>query len=239
MATPGADFNAKLTYAAVDSTGLAVRFQLAQNETVESRNEPSVLLIGRSTLSMDVEHFAAPSMSDLVWMRGKAVNTSDWNMIAGPVAVYVAGDFVGNASTADVAAGAEFDVPLGPDHGLGLVRTLLADSKGSRGGAFSRSKSTDLERWSLELTNFGGAGARPDGSVRVIVQEVLARSQDEDLEIELEGVTPALSKDKRFDMDREERGILTWVIDVPKAGKRVMQWSRSMTWPEGRSLQRR
>lgn len=218
------------SFAGVDDSGLAVRFRLPRNETVESRNEPSVLSVGRANLTMELEHYAVPSKSELVWMRGLAVNTSAWNMLPGRAAVYVGGDFVGHASLSAVPAGTDFELPLGPDRGMAIARVKVDDLSG--GSGILRSRSTDLEGWRLTLSNFGGAGAAPDGSVRVIVQEVLPKSQDERLKIELGDVVPALSKAERFQRDREEKGILTWEITVPKGSEREVRWTRELVWPK-------
>jgi len=207
-----------------------VRFRLPRNETVESRKEPSVLSVGRATLKMELEHHAVPSLSELVWMRGLAVNTSAWDMLPGRAAVFVGGDFVGHASLDAVPVGADFELPLGPDHGLAIERVKVDDEAG--GSGFLGSRATDLEGWRLTLSNFGGAGAALDGSVRVIVQEVLPKSQDERLKIELGEAVPSLSKAERFQRDREEKGILTWEVDVPKGGMRELRWTRELVWPK-------
>ena len=48
----------------------------------------------------------------------------------------------------------------------------------------------------------------------MVVQEVLPRSRDERLKIELDQAAPPISTDERWVQDREEEGVLTWVVDV-------------------------
>jgi len=220
----------KPAFAGVEDAGLSVRFRLPRRETVESRREVSVLSVGRSMLEMELEHVAVPSLSELVWMRGTAENTSAWDMLPGPASVFVAGEFVGRASMGLVPAGGELELPLGPDRGMSIERSLVDNEAG--GAGFLRSRSTDVEGWSIVLANFGGVGARPGGSVRVIVQEVLPKSQDDRLRIDVGSATPAVSKDGRFARDREEKGILTWVLDVPKGSESEIRWTRELAWPK-------
>ena len=218
------------TYAGAESEGLSVRFRLPRRETVASQEQPTTLLVGRHTLDVDVEHLAAPSVSERVWLRGRAANTSPWVMLPGEASAYVGADFVGRTRLGTVHAGADFDLPLGSDAGLALVRTKVEDL--AEGPAFLRSKATETETWRIELTNYGALGANPDGSVDVIVQEVLPRSTDERLRVTLGDVTPALSKDERWTEDREEAGILTWVLRVPADGEAEVRWSREVAWPK-------
>lgn len=219
------------SFADVEDAGLSVRFRLPRRETVESRREPAVLSVGRSMLEMELEHVAVPSLSELVWMRGSAHNTSPWSMLPGRASVFVAGEFVGHASMGLVPVGGELELPLGPDRGMAVERHLVDDEAG--GSGFLRSRSSDVEGWSIELSNFGGVGAAPDGRVRVVVQEVLPKSSDERLHIEVASATPPVSKDERFRREREEKGVLTWVLDVPEGGKAEIRWARELVWPKG------
>ena len=179
---------------------------------------------------MDVEHYAAPSVSERVWLRGRSVNTSPWVMLPGEASAYVGADFVGRTHLAAVHVDQDFDLPLGPDAGLALVRKKVGDL--NAGPAFLSSKATETETWSIELSNFGALGANPDRSVDVIVQEVLPRSTDERLKVKLGDVSPALSRDERWATDLEESNILTWVVRVPAEAEREIRWEREVAWPK-------
>ena len=218
------------TFAGAENAGISVRFRLPRRETVESRELPTTLLVGRATLDIDVEHYAAPSVSERVWLRGRATNTSPWEMLPGEASAYVGADYVGRTWLAGVHLGEEFDMPLGSDAGVSIVRTKIEDF--SEGPAFLRSKATELEAWRIEVENFGALGVGAKSPVQVIVQEVLPRSSDERLRVSLDDATPAVSTAERFATELEEKGILTWVLSVPAEGKAEIVWSREVAWPK-------
>ncbi|MDF1800314.1 MAG: mucoidy inhibitor MuiA family protein [Planctomycetota bacterium] len=218
------------TFAGAENAGISVRFRLPRRETVESRELPTTLLVGRATLDIEVEHYAAPSVSERVWLRGRATNTSPWEMLPGEASAYVGADYVGRTWLAGVHPGEDFDMPLGPDAGVSIVRSKVEDF--SEGPAFLRSKATELEAWRIVVENFGALGVGAKSPVQVIVQEVLPRSSDERLRVSLDGATPSVSTAERFAKEREEKGILTWVLSVPAEGKAEVVWSREVAWPK-------
>lgn len=218
------------SFAGVMDSGISARFQLPSRETVESREEPSTLLVGRAYLDVDVEHFAVPALSERVWLRGKSENTSPWVLLPGEASVYFGSDFIGHSRIDNVLVGGEFDLHLGADPGMALERTLIEDL--SKGPKFLRSNKSVTEAWRVHLTNHGASAANRDGSVQVIVQEVLPASTDERLEVVIDESSPAVSSAERWQRDREERGILTWVLTVPADGEADLTWSRKLTYPK-------
>ncbi|MFT4710586.1 MAG: hypothetical protein ACI8Q9_001716, partial [Planctomycetota bacterium] len=218
------------SFAGVMDSGISARFQLPSRETVESREEASTLLVGRAYLDVDVEHFAVPALSERVWLRGKSENTSPWVLLPGEASVYFGSDFIGHSRIDNVLVGGEFDLHLGADPGMALERTLIEDL--SKGPSFLRSNKSVTEAWRVHLTNHGAVAAGLDGSVQVIVQEVLPASSDGRLEVEVDESLPWMSGDERWKRDREEQGILTWVLSVPADGEADLTWSRKLTYPK-------
>jgi uncharacterized protein (TIGR02231 family) len=218
------------SFAGVLDSGLSVRFQLPRRETVESREEPSTLLVGRTALEVEVEHYAVPALSERVWLRGHAQNTSPWTLLPGVASVYFGDDYIGHSALGRVTVGEEFDLHLGADPGLSLERNLIEDQ--SKGPSLFRSTQSVVESWRVRVTNHGSTSSATDGSVNVIVQEALPQSSDERLKIELESSTPPLSTGERWQRDREERGVLTWILHVPKDGEADLTWARKLTHPE-------
>lgn len=221
------------SFAAVDASGLAVRFELPRRESVPSSDAGQVFAVGRATTALAAEHIAVPAASNHVWMRGKGTNDTPWSLLPGNAKVFVGGDFVGDAWIGAVPVGEDFELPLGVDTRLTVERTRVADLSGERGFSDDNVKE---RAWRLVLSNHGGLSARADGAVRVIVQEALPISTDEDIRVRLGEVTPPLSKDERFAEAREERGILTWVLDVPAGGEREVRWGYEVRWPDESEL---
>ena len=217
-------------FAAVESEGLSVRFRLPRRETIESRPEPTSVLVGRALLELEGEHYVAPALDPTVWLRAKATNTSEWTLLPGRAAVYFGADFVGHAWLEAVQPGQEVTLHLGADPGLSVTRTQLADLREAPGVFGSRA--THREAWKIEVENHGAFTDRPDGSVEVIVQEVLPRPRDDRIKVSLAAVRPAPSEAERWQKEREETNVLTWVVRAPKGGLALIELTTEVAFPD-------
>jgi uncharacterized protein (TIGR02231 family) len=219
-------------FAAVESEGLSVRFQLPKPATIQSRAEPTTLLVGNATMAIQAERQCVPALDTTVWLRGKAKNTSPWTMLPGTAAVFFGADYLGPAQIGTVQPGQELTLHLGADPGLTVKRDQTEDL--SKGPGFLSSRSSDVKSWRVHLENHGALGAAADGSVEVIVRETLPRARDERVEVELSKSSQAESDLARWKQDREERGIHTWLLQVPAGEKGIdLVWQRTISFPKG------
>ena len=231
-AAKGADLDAAETVAKVEAEGLSVRFQLPQPATVQSRSEPTTLLVGNATLAITAERQCVPALDTTVWLRGRAKNTSAWTMLPGPAAVFFGADFLGQAQIGSVQPGQELVLHLGADPGLTVKREQTEDL--SKGPGFLSSRSSDVKSWRMHFENHGALCAAADGSVEVIVREVLPRPSDERVEAQFSKSSQAESEDARWKQDRDERGIHTWVLRVPAGEKGCdLVLQRTIDFPKG------
>ncbi|MCY3002157.1 MAG: DUF4139 domain-containing protein [Planctomycetota bacterium] len=207
--------------ATVEKQGLSVRMKVARRESVLSGASPVSVLVGRKSLDVQPEYFATPALDSNVWLRARARNTSEWTLLPGPASVYFGGDFIGRASLGLVHPEAEFTLPLGPDPALVLERTLLEDLTEEPG--FVQRKRVHTQRWKVRITNTGAAVAGADGSALVIVRDVLPRSTNDEIEVELVDAKPQPAKDERWKKEREEQGWLVWNLRVPRGGEATIE----------------
>lgn len=212
----------------------SLRYKVARRETIPSRSDGSRVLIGGAELSVEAEHRAVPALDASVWLRGRATNDSQWELLPGTASVYFGGDFVGRTELGHIRTGEEFVLDLGLDPNVTVERIALEDKAGSAG--FFGSKETLTKSWRLRFKATGAAARRPDGTVRVVVHEVLPKSQHEDLEVDLEFARPALSDAARYAADRADEGILTWELLVPHMGEATIEWGYELTFPEDMEL---
>jgi uncharacterized protein (TIGR02231 family) len=217
-------------FAQASDEGLSARFHLPRPESIESREAPTSVLVGRATLAIRAEHTCFPEADPTVWLRARAANTSAWVMLPGRAAVYFGADFVGHADLGAVEVGQELVLHLGADPGLSVVRREIEDEIDGPGVFGSRE--SHRRRWTIEIENHGAQSAAADGSVTVVVQEVLPKSRDERIEVALEEASPALAKGELWSKLREEQGILTWVLTVPKGAKRAIELETEISYPE-------
>jgi uncharacterized protein (TIGR02231 family) len=217
-------------FASVENEGLSVRFKLARRETIESRDLPTTVLVGTGDLAITPERYTAPSLDPTVWLRARTKNTSQWALLPGTAAVFFGADFVGNAALEAVQPGQEFTLALGADAGLTVVRTQIDDL--NKGPGFLSSTNSKIDGWRIHLENHGTVGANTDGSVDVIVREVLPRAQDERIEVEISRAEPKPSSDARWKQDMDEKGIQTWVVRVPKSGQSDIVFQTTVEYPK-------
>jgi uncharacterized protein (TIGR02231 family) len=172
-----------------------------------------------------------------VWVRAEAKNTSEWTLLPGRAAVFLGDDFLGNSAVETVQPGQALTLHLGADPGVTVERTLVQDEKKEPG--FLSSRVSLVERWRVHLENHGTAGAAPDGSVAVIVREAVPRTRDDRISIEITRSEPAESQEQRWKEEREELGIHTWVLRVPKGGATDLVLETTIQHPKDLELVRR
>jgi len=221
-------------FASVQSEGLSVRFRVAQRETLESREQPTTVLVGEARLTVAPEHYCVPALDTTVWLRGVATNTSPWTILPGRAAVFFGDDYLGHARLAAVQPGEEFDLHLGAVAAIAVERVQTKDELEKPG--FLSSRSTQARAWRVRFENHGAPVRGPDGSVTIVVREALPRSTDDRVEVELSKSSPALSDDPRWQRDLAEKGIRTWLVRVPRDGRADLTWEVEIRFPKGKEL---
>ncbi len=226
----------KLLFASVEDRGLSVRFQIPRHETIQSRAQPTTVLVGRATLDVTAERTCTPALDPTVWLRGRAKNTSAWTILPGNAAVFLGADYLGLARLDAVQPGQELTLHLGADPKISVERTQTEDM--SKDPAFFSSRAKKIEAWRIHFENHEARTSSRDGAVDVIVREVLPRSRNEKVEVELSKCEPKTSKDERWKQDRDEKGIETWVLRVPKDGTADVVWESTIQFPKGAEIVR-
>jgi len=228
----GGDANSVPTtaFASIENTGLSVRYQIPRRETVESRNEPTNVLVGQADLAVAVQRTVVPALDTTVWLTGRAKNTSAYTLLPGQASVFLGQDFLGRASVDLVQPGAELTLHLGADPFVEVERTRTEDME--KGPGFLSSQASKLEGWRIHVKNHGAPTQAKDGAVEVIVREVLPRPRDERIEVEISKAEPKVSTEERWKQDREEKGIQTWVLRVPKNGAADIRWEYTIGYPK-------
>ena len=226
----GTTSNVFASTAAIELSGLHVRYVVPRRETIPSRDRATTVLVGRDDLALLPERYAVPAADPGVWVRGLATNTSPFTLLPGRASVYVGSDFLGSADLEATQPGAELELPLGLDPRFTVEREPLEDTV-KQPGVFG-SRKTKLERWRVRLTSSA------DQVLVVHVQESLPRPRDSRIEVELDRSSVAPSTAERFAALREERGVLTFPLPVPAGGEAVLEWTSKIAYPEKEELVR-
>lgn len=226
----GARVARKAAMATVDSQGLSVRYVLPRKETIQSREEPTTVLVGEAALEMTPERHVVPSIDTTVWLRGRTKNSSPWTLLPGAASVYLGGDWLGRAQIAAVQPGEEFTLHLGADDAIKVERRQAEDL--AKGPGFFSSRNEKVEAWRIVVVNNGAVSKNPDGSVDVVVREGLPVSKDERVVVEFAKMEPKPSTDERWKKDLEEQGLRTWVLKPAKGKTLEVKWQTTISFPK-------
>ena len=222
-------------FAAVENQGLSVQFKLAKKETIQSRDLPTTVLVGTGELAITPERVCVPALDPTVWLRAKTKNTSAWAMLPGTAAVFFGADYLGPAQIGTVQTGQELTLHLGADPGITVTRTQVQDL--AKGPGFLSSKNSKVESWRIHFENHGTVGAGKDGSADVIVREACPKSRDDRISVEITKSEPKISDDERWKLDREEKGIQTWILRVPRNDKGAdILFETTTSYPKGMQI---
>lgn len=231
-----ADGPAAPAFASVESQGLSVRYRLPRRETIQSRLEPTTVLVGSARLDARPEYHVTPSLDLNVWLRGVATNSSPWTLLPGRASVFFGADYVGAAEIGLVQPGAELTLHLGADPALVVERAQTEDM--TKGPGLFGSRQTQSETWRVRLENHGAAAAAADGTVAVYVSEALPRSTDERISVELAKSSPKPLTDERWKADLDEKGVHVWRLSAPRGGEAMLEYQVKISYPQGAVLTR-
>ncbi|QDU83634.1 hypothetical protein Pla163_07330 [Planctomycetes bacterium Pla163] len=218
-------------WADIQADGVNLRYVLPVAQSVPSRPEPSSVLIGRERLDVEMERVCLPGIDTTVWLRGRATNTTPWVLLEGDASIYLGSTFLGRTPLARAQVGATFDVPLGEDPTIAVERIETENEVDSAGVFSSTERRFTTHR--IKITDSSVAGGAPK---RLIVHESLPRPRTDRIDVKIDRVSPALATGERWKELREERGVLTWTLDLAPGGERVVELRVSLGYPEGRTV---
>ncbi len=220
----------KAAMATVDAQGLSVRYVLPRQETIQSRETPTTVLVGEAVLDMAAERHVVPALDTTVWLRGRTKNGSQWTLLPGTANVFLGGDWLGRAQLAAVQPGEEFTLHLGADDAIKVERRQAEDM--AKGPGFFSSRNEKVDAWRILVTNNGAVSKTPDGAVDIVVREALPVSTDERIAVEVAKLEPKLSAEERWKKDLEEQGIRTWIVKPAKGKTAEIKWQTTVSYPK-------
>jgi uncharacterized protein (TIGR02231 family) len=185
--------------------GLAVSYQIVGRVSLDSRVDQQLLQVAALDLEGRNYFVASPVLSSYVFRHADITNSSALALLAGELAVYLDGQFIGNGEMLEVAPGQLFTVGLGTDSQLRATREVVSREERTQGG----NRLLEL-RYRLKLTNFKGQPVK----VRLI-DRLPSSSREQEIRVTLGTLEQPLSTDPLYLSDERPFGILRWDIEVP------------------------
>jgi hypothetical protein len=189
-----------------DANGPSLSYRLTGPVSLASRSDQQMVRIMQTDVESRFYHVAVPVLTSYVYREAELMNSSDNDLLAGPITVYLDGRFVGQGEIPTVARGQTFVVGFGADPQLRTRRELADKQDGVQGG----NRETRFE-YRLIVENFTGE------TTPVRVLDRLPHAENgEDIRVTLGETSDPISADKLYQREERPMGLLRWDIDVPE-----------------------
>ncbi|HEY0792359.1 MAG TPA: mucoidy inhibitor MuiA family protein [Chthoniobacterales bacterium] len=209
--------------AQVINQGLSVSFRVLLPTDVPSDGEPHRASLQQLTLEGKPADVTSPVFDETAFLRYHLTNRSDAYLLAGDVTLYRAGALAGRSTLGNVPGGSEFDLDFGRDQNLKVLRKIRLDRRSSSGLINRR----DARERKVEVTveNYH------PGPFRVTLYDRLPVSQNADISVnDVAFSEPPTAQEP-------DTGRLTWEFELPGRGKKVITFSYTIQWPQGKALE--
>jgi hypothetical protein len=231
------DFNNSLSVLKQDddkatngAEGVSVSYKLANSTSLPSRSDRQLIQIASVPLKGDFYRLATPVLTSFVYEEARLTNTSDQVFLAGPVATFLGGEFVGRGDLPTVAVGESFTVGLGIDSSLKAERKLVKKEERVQGG----NRVVDFT-YELKLENFG------DDAAKMRLLDRLPTVGENDIKVTLVKSDEEVSKDESYQMTDRKDGILRWDVEVPAEAigpkKKVLTYTMQIEYDKQLSIE--
>jgi len=216
-------FEALFADAVAVQSGTVANFPINRAVTIPSDAQKArTQRIATIDLSPTFVHVAQPVADPAVFIKATAANSSPYQLLSGPITVFLGGDSVGRTQLPDLSAGSEMTFWLGTDRRIEAKRQLVRKGTAEK-GVFGKSEVTEWE-YRIDLVNTLPAAAT------IEVYDRMPVSRNEQVKVELPKVTPALATDAKYVADEKPQGILKWLVTVPAAAAAGKPGTLAIDW---------
>jgi len=199
--------------------GLDIVYDAPSRTDVKS--QASNLRVGFASRRFDVKTFyeATPALSKNAFLKARVKNDAGVPILAGPANVFVDGAFVGDARLATTDKGGFLEMPLGADPDIRLTHTVIPKTQ-SEGVLFGKKDVTDYEV-TIEVGNY------KKRQVVVYVTDVIPKTNNDKMQIEVKKMSPALHKK----IDGE--GKVLWRLKIAAGKTKTIKYRYRVIRPAG------
>lgn len=187
-----------------DQENANIAYELPTSVSLASRNDQQMIRILKAPLKNEFYHVAIPVLSRQIYREAELINSSTYDLLAGPVSVYLDGRFVGKTEVPTVARGQSFVVGFGTDMQMRTRRELAKREESVQGG------NREVQfAYRLTVENY------KDTEEKVRVLDRLPYSRDSmSVRVETDNLKDKLSEDAVYVRTEKPKGILRWDITV-------------------------
>ena len=216
---------AEAVSATIDANAFQALYGIPGRSTVAPTGEAKRVQIDATELDPTLTVRTVPKRDPKAFLYAKLTTPRTTAILAGQVALFRDGTYVGNGRVPQLAPGEEHELGFGQDDNVMVKYAVLEEKRGEK-GIISTSK-TEEKSFKITLKSLH---QRPVG-VRVIDQFPVSTNQD--LKIE----TTAKTQPTGRDLD-DKRGIVHWDFTLSPDEERLIEFGHKLTWPAAKQLTR-
>ncbi|CAM9543217.1 unnamed protein product [Ectocarpus fasciculatus] len=209
----------------------ATTFTIPRKVNISSDSKPHKVTVTNETFSPQMVHYVSPNIDASAYLQAKVLNTSRFPLLSSEkVSVFMDGNFISTTKMRPVSPGESFNIFLGVDPALKVEYRPCRTSAKTK-GLFSSTEVKQYEYCTV-LRN------TKQNLCRVIVAEILPRSNDENISVELiEPASTSLSKlgDGKSVSNKVTNNIV-WLKTIPAGEKIALNFNYRVLWPKGKNV---
>jgi uncharacterized protein (TIGR02231 family) len=217
---------AKVIEAAADFGDFRAEYRVPGLVSVDTGAGARSLQIATEHLTPKLGVRAAPAVSETAYLQAKFTTAEGAPLIAGKVALFRDGTFVGNGAMPFTSAGAEVDLGFGVDERVHIIRATLDHQTGEHGIPIIASRKTDTRSFKTTVENLH---ARP---IEITILDRTPYAENEDIEVKRLNASTVPTKENVDD----KRGILAWTFTYAPGESRDIVNAYEVSWPANQSL---
>jgi uncharacterized protein (TIGR02231 family) len=202
----------------VDDGGEVQNLRASGRRSVPSDGRPNVLPLHAFRAPAEITLVCKPEIDPKVIVQSTQRNEGSGPLLPGPVELARDSGFVGWTDIPYVAKGERFELGVGPDSALRVVRTLKSDRKVDAVDKWTRVS----HRVSLHLSNISGLPKR------VVLTERIPVSEIEHVRVEL-----AKDQTTAGAAQEEKSGFVTWLVDIAGNDQKTVNLAYTVAYAPG------
>jgi uncharacterized protein (TIGR02231 family) len=197
----------------------SVEFVLPKSISLSSSRDPKQFQIDEHQLKTSYQYYAAPELSESVFLMAELEDWQDLELISGEANLYFENSFLGDTYLNTTQLEENLFFSLGVDNKIVLERTL---PKKKTSKSFFGSTTIVDKAYEIEVKN---SKRLP---ISILVQERLPISRNESIKIENKSFTNA-------DYD-ENKGFLDWEFEIQPGSTKTIEYSYTVKYPKNQRL---
>ncbi len=205
----------------ISSDGASVLFTTSGRSDIPGNGSKTKLLFLEGEFPSKLQYLTIPKLSENVYLSAEIKNNTEYPLLPAPLNIFLDNNYMGRSFIKElVTPNEKFELSLGVDEAI-KVRRKLMRKFGDQKGLFTKSKTEEFA-YQIELNN------QRDGEIWVIVQDQVPVSENDDINVKLDTISPQENIEKK-DGELPE-GTLEWRIQLKPKTKRKIEFSFTVSY---------